>query len=160
MELETAYEQVCDGIIELMNSKPCTVMAFFRRCDVNENQRISLPEFSQGLSKHLSIKFDNNEMIEQLFEKFTDNREVMLVDDLYDHLYKDDVLNSQDLYDIKLSFMNGKDMIIEKNIKDVFNYIHRGKEITFPSLVKFAREINKRMPILHLDQLFRHFDRE
>lgn len=42
-------------------------------------------------------------------------------------------------------------MIIEKNIKDVFNYIHRGKEITFPSLVKFAREINKRMPILHLD---------
>ena len=50
-------------------------------------------------------------------------------------------------------------MRVEKNIKDLYNYIHRGKEINFPSLVKFAREVNKRMSIIQLDQLFRHFDR-
>ncbi|CAD8210763.1 unnamed protein product [Paramecium octaurelia] len=153
-------DKIVISFSQYMEKETCTLLYLYRQTDRDRDNYISNEEFTDLLLRTIGYS-SSQDVQKQLFEIFDMDKDGKINFTEFEYqVYKRNELTKQQIEDMKLVMLNGRNPQFEQQISELFNIISQGSQsIDFKQFTMYMNYY-KKYKILELDQFFRYFDKE
>ncbi|CAD8196479.1 unnamed protein product [Paramecium pentaurelia] len=153
-------DKIVVSFSQYMEKELCTLLHMFRQTDRDKDYYISNEEFTDLLQRTIGYS-STQDVQRQLFEIFDMDKDGKINFTEFEYqVYKRNELTKQQIEDMKLVMLNGRNPQFEQQISELFYIISQGSQsIDFRQFITYMNYY-KKYKIIELDQFFRYFDKE